>query len=747
MIFDAVHHHRREAWFLAFLFAAGSVFAAHMARKVLRDLPPIHTLDSYTPSLITRIYDVRGEVAGELFIERRTLLPLTEIPLDLQRAALAIEDEHFFGHPGVDVKAIVRAFYMNAKNKLLGRSGRQGASTITQQLAKNIFLTRERTLSRKIKELFLTLQIERNFSKDEILQLYLNQIYFGHGAYGVGAAAKVFFGKKPHDLNLGECALLAGLPKNPGGFSPFNNARRAVQRRNLVLGRMRELGFITEGEDLKAQAEPVHVPRVPNEEAAAAYFLEDIRRQLEPTYGEKLYKGGLSIYTTMDLRMQLAAESAFKKHTQAFDDKYALQRLQTLVEEEKLPPETIKEYEKWKAKPDKGEDDVFGPEPAPVQAALVAIDPRTGGVRAMVGGRDFQKSQFNRATQARRQPGSTFKPFVWLAALDSGLTAATIINDSPVAYTDVTTHPQLVAEATDYAALREMVTGYYTPELAKLKEEKPEEYQDPVWAPQNWDRKFLGPITIRKGLALSRNLVSVRLIDRVGPRVVMDIARRSGIESRMDPVLSLGLGSSVTTVQEIVSAMGTFANDGVRMKPYFVTRVVDRDGAVLEENTPSGNVAVNRQSNYLIVRLMQAVVEEGTGRGARALGRPVAGKTGTTQDLRDLWFIGFTPDLVAGVWLGYDDFLSMGKKITSAGVTVPFWTDFMKEALKSMPARDFPVPPGIVFAKIDADTGLLALPTSEDVTLEAFKTGSVPTEFSPEESEEMDDRPEIEITE
>ena len=744
MIFSALHHHRRALWTLVFVFAAGMLAAAAVARRILRELPPIHTLDSYTPSLVTRIYDVRGDVAGELFIERRTLLPLTEIPLDLQRATLAIEDDHFYTHPGIDVKAIFRAALANLR---AGRA-RQGASTITQQLAKNVFLSQERTISRKLKELLLTLQIERNLSKDEILQLYLNQIYYGHSAYGVSAAAKVYFGKKPQELTLSDCALLAGLPKNPGGFSPFRNPKRAVQRRNTVLGRMRDLGFITEAEELKAQGSPVLVPKTPNEIATASYFVEEVRRALEPKYGEKLYKGGLSIYTTLDLRMQLAAEKALKTHTQAFDDKYAVQRLEVLVKDEKLPPTIVDKYKAWKAAKEKGEDveDEFGPEPVPVQAALVAIDPRTGGIRAMVGGRDFQKSQFNRATQAKRQPGSTFKPFVWLAALDSGLTAATVVNDYPIAFTDLTTHPRLVAEATDYATLREMVTGYYTPEILEIKEKKPEDYVDPIWSPQNWDKVFLGPLTLRRGLALSRNLVSVRLIDRVGPRTVVDLAKKCGIQSPLDPVLSLGLGVSVVTVEEMTSAMGTFANNGTHMDPFSVTRVVERDGTVLEDNTPVGSVAVNPQSNYLIVRLMQAVIQEGTGRYALSLGRPVAGKTGTTQDLRDLWFMGYTPDLVAGVWLGYDDFQSMGNKITSAGVTVPFWTEFMREAGNYIPVRDFPVPPGIVFAKIDSDSGLLALPTTRHVALEAFKAGTVPTEFAPEVPEE-EERAGPEVTE
>jgi penicillin-binding protein 1A len=727
----------------AILFSAAALMVAGTARRYIGELPAIYTLDSYTPSLITRVFDVRGELVAQLFVERRTLLPLTEIPLDMQRASLSIEDDRFYRHPGIDVKGILRATF---KNLLSGRA-RQGASTITQQLAKNVFLSQERTIERKVKELLLTLQIERNFSKDEILQLYLNQIYFGHGAYGVGAAAKTFFGKKASELSLGECALLAGLPKNPGGYSPFRYPKRASQRRNLVLSRMQSLGFITESEALKAQAQPLTTPQTPQEAPSAAYFIEDIRRKLDERYGQALYKGGLSIYTTLDLRMQAAAEKALKAHMDAFDDKYAVQRLEVLVKQKELPADIVEKYKKWKADPNRTEDDVFGPEPAPVEGAIVAIDPRTGGVRALAGGRDFQKFPFNCATQARRQPGSTFKPFVWLAALDSGFTAATVVNDYPVAYTDVTTHPQLVAEATDYAVLKEAVTDYYTPELMELKKKKPDEYQDPIWAPQNWDRKFLGPITLRRGLALSRNLVSVRLIDRVGPPAVASVAQRCGITSPLDAVLSLGLGSSVVTVQEMVSAFSTFANGGVHMAPFTVLKVTDREGTVLEETQPMGSVAVPPVPNYLITRLLQGVVQEGTGRHALSLGRPAAGKTGTTQDLKDLWFIGFTPDLAAGVWVGHRDAKSLGKEITSAGVTVPFWTDFMKEAGKYVPLRDFPVPSGVVFAKIDANTGLLALPSTRQVVLEAFKPGTVPTEFTTEEGEEEGEDITADITE
>lgn len=702
----------------------------------LADLPTVQSLDNYTPSLVTKLYDVRGELITELFVEKRTVLPLTEIPRAMQQAVLATEDNNFYRHMGIDPLGILRAMGANIRARRLI----QGASTVTQQLAKNIFLTRERTLSRKVKELILTLQMEHNLSKDEILQLYINQIYFGHGAYGIESAAHTFFGKSAQELTLPECALLAGLPKGPERFSPFRHPTRAIRRRNLVLRRMREEGYITEQEQLHAMGIAPLFQKKPPEKVNASYFVENVRIQLEPKYGtEALFKGGLSIYTTLDIRMQKAAEEVAQKHWAAFDDKYAEQRLMALLKDKKITADFFERWKKWRTDPSQVEEPEDFPEPVPIQGALVSLDPHSGGIRALVGGRNFRESQFNRALQAKRQPGSTFKPFVWLTALNNGMTAATVVADSPIAFTDMEHNPRLVAEATDYATLMEMVSDYY-----KIPR-KPDD-PDPIWAPQNWDSKFLGPITLRRGLALSRNLVSVRLIDRVGPKNVAETARKAGISSPLDAVLSLGLGSSVVTPLEIVSAIGTFANGGVHMKPYSIIRVVDRSGKVLEENVIQGSPGVSPQSSYLISRLMEAVVQEGTGSYARNLGRPAAGKTGTTQDMRDLWFIGFVPDLVTGVWLGYDDFTSLGKKLTSAGTTVPLWTEYMAEATKYVSNRDFTVPPGIQFIKIDRDTGSLALPTCPNVVLEAFREGTAPTELCPA-NHDADDVIEQEVTE
>lgn len=731
---------RKARYLLGWLMAGYSLLAltAGLAlRFFLKDLPSVQNLNNYTPSLVTKVYDIRGELVSELFVEKRSILPFPQIPVDMQHAILAIEDNDFYRHMGVDPRGILRAIWAAVK------AGRlvQGASTITQQLARNVFLTQERTLSRKVRELLLTLQMEATLSKEEIFQLYLNQIYFGSGAYGLESAAKTFFGKTAQELTLPECALLAGLPKGPERYSPYRRPDRAIRRRNLVLRRMREEGYITEAEQMRAGGAVHKFNKAPLDKVNASYFVEALRIQLEPKYGtDALYKGGLSIYTTLDVRMQRAAEAALQKHLAAFDEKFADQRLEYLVKEKKLPPDFLDRWKKWKADPEKNEEPEDFPEPVPTQGAFAAVDPHTGGVRALVGGRDFRSSQFNRALQAKRQPGSTFKPFVWLAALEGGMTGATVLDDYPIAYTDMTTHPRLVAEATDYAMLKDLVTSYYT---VPLEENEP----DPIWAPQNWDGKFLGPMTLRRGLALSRNLVSIRAIDRVGPQSVVALAKKAGIESRLDPVLSLALGSSVVTPLEIVSAVGTFANNGVHMKPHLLVRVVDRFGKVLEQTATEGTPGISPQSAYLITRLMQGVVQEGTGGAARVLHRPVAGKTGTTQDNRDIWFIGYLPDLAAGVWIGYDDFTPLGKKVTSAGTTVPLWSDFMLEAMKYVPNRDFAVPPGIDFAKIDRDTGYLALPTCPHVTLEAFRAGAVPTDFCPVDHDAGDDEPEPTVTE
>lgn len=676
---------------------AGWVFAMVFLHQLLMDLPDIDSLEHYTPPLITKIYDLHGDLITELFTERRTVIPLKDIPVNLQNAFLATEDERFFSHWGINLRGIARAFLANL------RHGRvvEGGSTITQQLSKVLFFTQQKTLTRKLREFLLAIQLERHYSKEEIFQLYLNQIYFGQGAYGVEAAARTFFGKHVKELTLPECALLAGLPRSPKAYSPFLNPLNAKRRRAWVLSRMRRSGFITVKEETVSNQAPINSQRVPIVPPVGAYFVEYLRLILEPLYGENaLYKGGFSIYTTLDLKMQRAGEEVMNKSLAEFDAAKAKELAKQSAEAKKRKqPLTVASTSTVK-----------------VQGALVAIDARTGGVRALVGGRDFRESQFNRAIQAHRQPGSAFKPFVWCAAMDDQMTPATIAVDDRVAFYNDGRDWKLLESATDAYAIA-VATAPFPP--------------DQVWVPQNWDLKYFGPVTLRTGLAMSRNLISIRLTDHFGPKAVVDYAHRCGIKSKLQPVLSIALGTEQVNLLELTGAYCTFANGGIRPEPYAITKIEDKNGKVLEEHSPQQTVELSAQTSYLMVDLLRAVVTEGTGRRALELDRPVAGKTGTNQDLRDLWFVGFTPELVAGAWMGYDDFTSLGKHFTSSSKLLPWWTQFMKKSLAGTPARNFHVPEGIVFAKIDAHTGYLALPNCPKVVLEAFKKGSDPHDLCP----------------
>ncbi len=707
-----------------FITAAGiALLVAAFVRGTLKDLPDVASLEHYVPPLVTNVTDTNGQPVGEFYTERRTTVPLTEIPVDLRKAVMAIEDTDFYSHWGINPKAILRA----AANNLIAGRVVQGGSTLTQQLAKTIFLTREKTLDRKFKELLLTLQIERRYSKDEILQLYLNQIYFGAGAYGVEAASRWYFGKRATGLNLAECALMAGLIRSPNRYSPVTDADRAKDRRATVLRRMRDLNFITEAEEKEANDEPISSIALGRKEKEAHYFIEEVRQELEPRYGEeRLEQGGLQIRTTLDIKLQSAAESIMEQHLADFDVTYG--------------SAALKEYNDNLLKNTTDQTAlaslVLSTTPPQIQGALIAMDVHTGAIRAMVGGRDYKASQFNRSMQAKRQPGSSFKPFIYSAALESKFTAATVVDDYPLVYIDVESDPTLLAEATTYAQIHAAILDnlQMTDEaLSAMKEDERKETLKKFWRPQNFDGKFMGPLTLRRGLQMSRNLISIRIIDSIGPRAVAKMAHNAGIKSWINPVLSLALGTSVVSLEELTNAYATFASGGLHAEPYFVERVSDRRGNILEENSPKVEARVNPQTAFLITNLMKGVVERGTGYYAHRLGRPLAGKTGTTQDQRDLLFVGFSPDLVCGVWIGYDDFRPLKKGLTASSIAVPLWTDFMREALKDKPVRDFPVPPKIEFAKIDADTGYLALPTCPKVILEAFREGTVPTEFCPYE--------------
>ncbi|MBI5247833.1 MAG: PBP1A family penicillin-binding protein [Elusimicrobia bacterium] len=668
--------------------------------KLLEGIPPIHTLEDYTPSLTTRVYDSKGTVIAELSIEKRALLPLSKIPVDLQNAVIAVEDDGFFKHWGISPKGILRSSVRN----LIARRVVQGASTITQQLAKQIFLKPERKFTRKIREILLALQIERNFSKPEILQLYLNQVYFGEGAYGAQSAARNYFGKEVSELTLADCALIAGLIRAPRANSPFFKPENARKRRSVVLQRMLDEKLITKAEGDAANSSPIPLVKPLGFDAQAPFFVEHVRRKLEQKYGTAaVWRGGMKVYTTLDLEMQKKAEETMEKALVEFDVKAQAEHEKKLKEllatGEPLPPE------------------ISTSPLSKIQGAFVVIDIKSGAVRAMIGGRD---SHFNRVTQAKRQPGSTFKPFVWAAALGSGMTAASMIEDSPLAY---------YFDGRDWRLL-EGATDQYSINLATQPFAASPDFK--IWVPNNYDGKFLGRITLRKALANSRNISSINLITQVGPPLVVELAKRAGIRSELEPAPALGLGASVVTPLEMTASFGTFANGGISVTPYTLDRAEDATGKILEGHVPSDKEAMTPQLAYLVINLMKGVVQNGTAGYARRLNRPLAGKTGTSNDNRDLWFIGMTPDFVAGAWMGYDDFTSLGRKDWTGGSTVvPWWTAIMEEVLKEYPKRDFPAPSGISFAAIDKEQGLLYQPACPkgNKILEAFATGSEPKEY------------------
>ncbi|MFA6582884.1 MAG: transglycosylase domain-containing protein [Elusimicrobiaceae bacterium] len=695
-------------------------------RYILAGLPSIDNLEEYTPSLSTKVYDKDEQLIAEFTVERRALIPLDKIPKNLQSAVIATEDDKFYTHWGISINGMVRAVLSDLRHA----KAKQGASTITQQLAKNLFLSPEKKIVRKLRELILSLQIERRFSKSEILQLYLNQIYFGEGSYGVQEAAKRYFNKRIDELNLQDCALLAAMLKAPTQFSPFTFPAKAKQRRNVVLMRMYEEKYITKEEMEAAAKTPVPREKIPIVQTKAPYFVEYVRRQLEPKYGvNTLWKGGLKVYTTLDLNAQTAAETVMEQALLKIDNEVAAAKGQKV----EVSSQTDCAPSTDECDPDDPDCVVesvdCGPlvEPSSgavhIQGAFLAMDVKTGGIRIMVGGRDYKETQFNRATQALRQPGSTFKPFVWLAALMHGFTPATLVDDTPMTF---------YFDGRDWRKFDDN-SGTFALDLATQTFTGNKDFK--IWVPNNYDYRSLGRITLRRGLELSRNLVSIYLIDKLGPTVVASIANKAGIQRRLSPVLSLGLGTSAVTMLEMVNAYATMANGGIRVQPYAIERVVDNKGKVLEENVTTESEQFSPQYAFLMMNMMRGVVEQGTATRARDVGRPLAGKTGTSQDHRDLWFIGTTPDLTAAGWVGYDDFSTIqSKDWTGGGTVVPWWTDIMKEVLKTAPVRDFQVPEGITFVQIDPRTGKLALPSTRKKFQEAFIKGTEPRSFS-----EMDD--------
>jgi len=756
------------AWASLIIIVVLLVGGAYGFYSVTRNLPQISSLQDYEPSVVTTVYDDSGNLIAEFYLERRIVVPLEKIPQRLIDAFVAAEDSRFFEHEGIDFLGILRASWKNIKAGGIV----QGGSTITQQVTKSLLLSPERSFSRKLKEAILAYRIEKHLSKQEILFLYLNQIYLGHGAYGVEAAAENYFGKKVEELNLAECATLAGLPQAPSRYSPYSHPERAKERQVYVLNRMVADGYITTNEAAEALAYNLDIKeRKDWDIVGIPYFTEHIRRYLEEKYGEEaLYREGLRVFTTVNVAFQEKAQKAIQKGLYELDKRQGyrgplkqlkpeeiesfFKDLQESGEKRKLEKGVVvkgvviavSRKEKtvsvrldgtvgtlpvanmeWARKPDpeiaygavkvsdpskvlkvgdvilvrlleedsktKGWIVALEQEPE-VQGALLCMENSTGYVKAMVGGLDFKSSQFNRAIQSRRQPGSAFKPFTYAAALDKGYTPATIIIDSPIIYTD--------------------------------------EEMDFKWKPKNYKEKFYGPTLLRTALIFSRNVVTIKILRDIGIDYVIDYARRFGIGSPLTRDLSLALGSSGVSLLELTNAYSVFANQGELVSPIFITKVLDRHGNILEEHTPQKERVLEKDTAYLMTHLLQEVVKYGTGWRARALNRQAAGKTGTTNKLQDAWFIGFTPEYVSGVWVGFDDDRTLGKFETGSRAASPIWVTFTRDILENKPVNVFAVPENVVFAKIDPKTGLLAKPGDENAVFEAFKEGTAPTETTEE---------------
>jgi len=733
-----------------------------------RNLPKISSLKDYRPPVITTVYSDDNRKIAEFSKERRIVIPLSQMPDMFKKAFIAAEDARFYKHKGIDILSIIRAFFKNIEAGTIV----QGGSTITQQVTKSFFLTPERSYTRKIKEAILAYRIDKKFTKNEILFLYLNQIYLGYGAYGVKAASENYFGKSAQELNLAECAILAGLPQAPSRYSPFRHPARAKQRQIYVLNRMVEEGFITNIQATEAINKELDIkPRKNWYIEEVPVYTEHIRRYIAKKYGaDILYKEGLKIYAAVNIEMQKIARGEIEKGLYALDKRQGyrgpMKHLQpeeiesfskelqielgkAPLEEGKITEGAVIEVNnktntvvvrigntlgiikiedmRWARKPDpeiayfearvqhvgevlsvgdvilvKVKNKIFNTnrwwldlEQVPrVQAALLCIESETGNVKVMVGGKDFRESQFNRAIQSRRQPGSAFKPIIYAAALDKGYTPATMIIDSPIVYQD-TEH-------------------------------------DFTWKPRNYKEKFYGPTLFRNALAKSRNVVTIKILKAIGIDYARDYATKLGITSKLNRDLSIALGSSGVSLLELVGAYSVFNNLGYLLSPVFITKIVDRDGNVIEESSPVREKVIEKNTAYITTNLLEGVVKHGTGHRVRALNRPVAGKTGTTNNLHDAWFLGYTPRYTTGTWVGFDDESSLGKSETGSKAASPIWLGFMQKVLAGKPVRVFQVPEGVVFSKIDAETGLLPIPESNKTIFECFKEGSVPTEYTKE---------------
>lgn len=777
---------------MMFLVVAGGV--ATYIHAVSSDLPDTAQLRNYQPPVVTRVHAADGQLAAEYAHERRLFLPIQMIPDRVKQAFISAEDKDFYTHPGIDLISLAGAAARNVDTLVSGSNKRMvGASTITQQVAKVFLLSNERTIDRKIREALLTMKIEDTYTKDQILELYLNEIYLGFRSYGIAAAALAYFDKPLSELKLEEVAYLAGLPKAPENYNPYRNKQAAIDRRNYVIQQMMENGYASQDEGKAAMKAPLVVAER-NQSAkvfASDYFVEEVRRTLLTMYGEKgLYEGGLSVRTTLDPSMQLAARSALQRALLRYDEAHGWRGPRKTIDvsgdwgvplaaeapladlpewslavvlgfegdaariglqpskgptgkvnEERvqgiIPLDGLK-WAKWETGPKKGVavktasdvlsvGDVILVEKAGdtvgslatfrlrqfpgISGALVAMDSTTGRVRAMVGGFSFSDSEFNRATQAMRQPGSSFKPFVYSAALDNGYTPASVIMDGPI----------------------EIDQG---PGLG-------------MWRPQNYGGGYGGPSTLRTGIEKSRNLMTVRLAQDMGMPLVAEYSKRFGIYDNMQPVLAMALGAGETTVMRLVNAYAIIANGGRRVQPTLIDRVQDRFGRTIYRHdqrqcegcnaddwkgqdepqlVDEREQVLDPMTAYQITSMMEGVVQRGTATVVKSLNRPIAGKTGTTNDEKDAWFVGFTPELTVGVFLGFDTPKPMGHGSTGGIMAAPVFRDFMQQALAGQPPQEFKVPDGMLLIPIDRHTGMRAY-EGESAIIEAFKPGTGPSDI------------------
>ena len=620
-----------------------------------KDLPRLDKLEMFQPGEPSILYSIRDEPFAHLAPEYRIYVPLDRIPKVVRDAFLAAEDADFYAHGAISLKGMARAALRNLTSAKL----KEGGSTITQQLAKTLFLSSERTVGRKIKEIQLAREIERRYSKDKIFEMYLNAIYLGSGAYGVEAAARVYFGRSLGELTLSESALLAGLPKAPSAYSPLQNPARAKERRDYVITRMEKERFIRSPQAQVALHQPVSLTPLFKDRGNAGAFVDYVRNQLEGTVDKvTLAKGGVRIYTTLDLTIQKAATGTLQKGLADIEKRQTAKRKSTPSQ----------------------------PTP-PLEGALVALDPGSGEIRAMVGGRDYTKSQFNRAVQAKRQPGSAFKPFVYAAALDYGFTPATLLDDFPVSYSI------------------------------------PQNDQFVEWSPDNYDHQFRGQVTLRRALEESINVPTVRLLENVGMESVVSLARDMGIGSELRREYGLALGVSEVNLLELTSAYGVLANGGVRVQPRAIRRVVLSSETIQESPGPAGARVLSEEIAFQMTSLLQGAVERGTARRARVPGRPVAAKTGTSQEAADLWLVGYVPQLAVGLWVGYDKPRSVGSHETAGQLVAPLWSSIMHQTLKNLPSNDWLIPEGLFTARVNWRNGLPTSPDDPEGITEYFRRG------------------------